>query len=81
MLYSHLAMTEKEATLRLQRNYTEDINVFDDIENEAFKMADYMFWGHHENVLQITDNMVIREFPNSCNFIPTTSEKALSRLL
>ncbi|MGN0989413.1 MAG: hypothetical protein ACI4N6_03795 [Eubacteriales bacterium] len=45
MLYSHLAMTEKEATLRLQRNYTEDINVFDDIENEAFKMADYMFWG------------------------------------
>lgn len=45
MLYSHLEMTEKEATLRLQGNYTADINVFDDIENEAFKMADYMFCG------------------------------------
>ena len=38
-------MTEKEATLRLQRNYTADITVFDDIENEAFNMADYMFFG------------------------------------
>ncbi len=45
MLYSHLEMTEKEATLRLQRNYTADIKVFDDIENEALKMADYMFCG------------------------------------
>lgn len=45
MLYSHLEMTEKEATLRLQKNYTADINIFDDIENEAFKMADYMFCG------------------------------------
>ena len=45
MLYSHLEMTEKEAKLRLQGNYTADINVFDDIENEAFKMADYMFCG------------------------------------
>ena len=34
-----------EATLRLQRNYTADIKVFDDIENEALKMADYMFCG------------------------------------
>lgn len=45
MLYSHLEMTEKEATLRLQGNYTEDIHVFDSIENEAFIMADYMFSG------------------------------------
>lgn len=45
MLYSHLEMTEKEATLRLQGDYTADIKVFDDIENEAFKMADYMFCG------------------------------------
>lgn len=45
MLYSHLEMTEKEATLRLQGNYTADINMFDSIENEAFKMADYMFCG------------------------------------
>lgn len=39
MLYSHLEMTEKEAILRLQGNYTADIKVFDDIENETFKMA------------------------------------------
>lgn len=45
MLYSHLEMTEKEATLRLQGNYTADIHVFDNIENEAFEMADYMFCG------------------------------------
>ncbi|MDD6021773.1 MAG: acetylglutamate kinase [Oscillospiraceae bacterium] len=45
MLYSHLEMTEKEATLRLQGNYAADINIFDDIENEAFQMADYMFCG------------------------------------
>ena len=38
-------MTEKEATLRLQGNYTADIKVFDNIENEALNMADYMFCG------------------------------------
>ena len=45
MLYSHLEMTEKEAILRLQENYTADIQLFDSIENEALKMADYMFSG------------------------------------
>lgn len=45
MLYSHLEMTEKEATLRLQGNYAADIEVFNNIENEALKMADYMFYG------------------------------------
>ena len=45
MMYSHLEMTEKEATLRLNGKYTADINIFDDIENEAFNMADYMFCG------------------------------------
>lgn len=45
MLYSHLEMTEKEATLRLQGNYAADINMFDNIETEAYKMADYMFDG------------------------------------
>lgn len=45
MLYSHLKMTEQEATLRLQKNYTADIKIFEEIENEAFKMADYMFYG------------------------------------
>ena len=45
MLYIHMEMTEKEATLRLQGNYSADITVFDEVENEAFKMADYMFCG------------------------------------
>ena len=45
MLYIHLEMTEHEATLRLQGNYSADIEVFDDIKNEALKMADYMFCG------------------------------------
>jgi hypothetical protein len=45
MLYSHLEMTEREAVLRLQGNYAADIKVFDSIENEALKMADYMFCG------------------------------------
>ena len=45
MLYSHLEMTEEEALLRFQGDYTADINMFDRIENEAFQMADYMFCG------------------------------------
>lgn len=45
MLYSHLEMTEEEATLRLQGNYAADIEVFNNIENEALKMANYMFCG------------------------------------
>lgn len=45
MLYSHLKMTEQEATLRLQESYSADIQMFDSIEAEALKMADYMFYG------------------------------------
>lgn len=45
MLFKHLEMTEKEATLRLQGHYAEDIVVFDAIEEEALKMADYMSCG------------------------------------
>lgn len=45
LLYSHLQMTEKEATLRLGGQYAEDIHIFDEIEEEALKMADYMFCG------------------------------------
>lgn len=45
MMYSHLEMTEEEATLRLHGNYAADIKVFDKIENEALKMANYMFDG------------------------------------
>ena len=45
MMFKHLEMTEKEATLRLQGKYSEDIIEFDSIENEALKMADYMSCG------------------------------------
>ncbi|MDD6334602.1 MAG: hypothetical protein PUB04_09140 [Clostridia bacterium] len=45
MMYSHLKMTEKEAALRLQGEYEEDIRVFDEIEMESLKMADYMSCG------------------------------------
>lgn len=45
LLYSHLELTEEEALLRFQGDYTADINMFDRIENEAYKMADYMFCG------------------------------------
>lgn len=44
-LYSHLQMTEQEATLRLSGKYAEDVKLFDMIELEALKMADYMFYG------------------------------------
>lgn len=45
MLYDHLEMTEQEATLRLAGRYAEDIQMFDQIEQEALKMADYMAEG------------------------------------
>lgn len=45
MMYSHLSMTEKEAGLRLKREYPSDIEIFEDIENEALDMGDYMTFG------------------------------------
>lgn len=55
MLYSHLEMTEKEAVLRLGGNYLADIKIFHEIEEEALKMADYMFCGilkqHYRRIL------------------------------
>lgn len=45
MLYDHLEMTEQEADLRLAGRYAEDIRMFDRIETEALKMADYMTEG------------------------------------
>lgn len=45
MMYSHLKMTKKETALRLQGEYEEDIRMFDEIEIEALKMADYMSCG------------------------------------
>lgn len=45
MMYSHLEMTEREATLRLQGNFAADIRTFGNIEIEAMKMADCMSMG------------------------------------
>lgn len=45
LLSNHLEMTEREAVLRLNGNYSEDIKNFDSIEQQALKMADYMFSG------------------------------------
>jgi len=42
MLYEHLKMTESEATKRLTSQYAADIAQYDEIENQALKMADYM---------------------------------------
>ncbi len=44
-LYSHLQMVEQMALLRLNGQYAEDIALFDRIEEEALRMADYMFEG------------------------------------
>lgn len=45
MLHSHLEMTEKEAVLYLEGNYASSIKIFESIEEQALKMADYMFCG------------------------------------
>lgn len=45
LFYSHLQMTEQEATLRLAGKYAADVNLYDIIEQQALKMADYMFYG------------------------------------
>lgn len=45
MLYAHLKMTENEAILRLSGKYPDDIAEFNNIENEALEMADYMCAG------------------------------------
>ena len=44
-MYRHLEMTEKQVVLRLQGDYPADIEMFDRIEKEALKRADYMFCG------------------------------------
>lgn len=45
MMYSHLRMTEKEAVLRLNKEYSRDIEMFEFIEKEALEMGDYMAFG------------------------------------
>ena len=40
MLYNHLDLVKKQASNRLAGNYEDDIKAFDDVENQALKMAD-----------------------------------------
>ena len=42
MFYSHLALTKNEAVTMIQKNYQQDIDIFDDIEAEALAMSDML---------------------------------------
>lgn len=44
-MYNHLSMTEKEAGLRLKKEYPKDIEIFESIEREALEMGDCMAMG------------------------------------
>ncbi|MCL2023554.1 MAG: hypothetical protein FWG82_04205 [Oscillospiraceae bacterium] len=41
MLYRHLELNTQEVAKRLAGKYTEDIEAFDVVENEALMIADY----------------------------------------
>jgi hypothetical protein len=45
MLYDHLKITENEAALRLSGQYAADVALYDNIESQALRMADYMIDG------------------------------------
>lgn len=45
MLHEHLSLTKSEAVERLNRNYAADIKLYDEIQNQALKMADMMSGG------------------------------------
>jgi len=45
LFYHHLSMTEKEATLYMTKQYEESIAEYDNIQQEALIMADYMTYG------------------------------------
>jgi len=45
MLYNHLGLVELEAGLRVSRQYALDVDLYDEMENQALRMADYMVEG------------------------------------
>jgi len=45
MLYSHLDLTKQEVMYRINKNYANEIQIFDQIENQALMMADYFVQG------------------------------------
>ncbi|WP_342513899.1 hypothetical protein MKY34_03680 [Sporosarcina sp. FSL K6-1522] len=51
MFYIHLALTKYEAVCMIQKNFKEDIDVFDKIEAEALMMADMI------------SSAIVRQFP------------------
>jgi len=51
MFYTHLDLTTREVTARLAGNYPADIAAFDQVEQEAIRMADYFSAG------------ILRQFP------------------
>ena len=52
MFYTHLALTKYEAVCMIQKNYKEDIEVFDKIEAQALEMSDMIA------------NAIVRQFYN-----------------
>lgn len=52
MLYDHLVMTKSEAVDMLAKNYKAGINIYDEIEKQALKMADVMAEG------------IVKQFPD-----------------
>nr|WP_255726896.1 hypothetical protein [Sporosarcina sp. ACRSM] len=56
MFYTHLALTKYEAVCMIQKNFQEDIEVFDKIVAEALAMSDMIA------------NAIVKQFPNM--FLP-----------
>lgn len=56
MFYTHLALTKYEAVCMIQKNFQEDIEVFDQIVAEALAMSDMIA------------NAIVKQFPNM--FLP-----------
>ncbi|MFJ8065742.1 hypothetical protein ACIQYS_14015 [Psychrobacillus sp. NPDC096426] len=52
MFYTHLALTKNEAVLMIQKNYQEDIKVFDQIEAEVLEMSDMI------------SHAIVKQFPH-----------------
>jgi hypothetical protein len=68
MLYEHLDLVKQETTVRLNQNYAQDIEVFDNAEKQALAMAD-MF----------TDGLM-KQFPQRFCYRPSSAPSAATPL-